>query len=282
VAKLIFAQATISNYSITAIIKAITDHTSQWKFDNASGCAWFRGQDREDPPLPSLFRAKYDEYQLNITFRNRATALKDVPNTDQLDKWLFLMQHYGVPTRLLDWTESLLLALFFALDSYNEKCSCKKARLNPTVWVLHPFKLNAQASISGFPNQSAINTDTQPAATQPQLPHFRLAFTPKEYWSQIANLEQATLPVAIHTNYLDLRILSQRSCFTIHGTREEDFGTIYHNTGLIKEGYLFKFVIPGKHAERLLEELNILGINKSSVYPDLQHLALELKKRFKL
>ena len=57
-----------------------------------------------------------DEYAAAMAYRR----LANIPQPDFLVELLARMQHYGTPTRLLDVTQSLLLALFFAFDGYSK------------------------------------------------------------------------------------------------------------------------------------------------------------------
>ena len=101
---------------------------------------WFRGQsDYSWGLVPSVQRKdgmgkNYEQY-ISTNFMIHTMRLNsNAPQQYDRASWLTLMQHYGLPTRLLDWSESPLVALYFALSGDED------AKTDAAVWVLNPMK----------------------------------------------------------------------------------------------------------------------------------------------
>jgi hypothetical protein len=254
--------------SVAELLALVERHTHDWEqYGNAR--PWFRGQaDAAEPLLPSVLRAEFDQVRMMLTFRNRASAFAPTPPRNELAEWLFLAQHYGLPTRLLDWTESPLLACLFALEeTLYRRRPTRYRSADIGIWLLHPIELNAASvNLRDFPNTFSQS---------PVLENFKFAFGTAGETSA-----PTELPVAIQTRLLDIRMAGQQSCFTVHGQNRSDFERLFANNEFARNGYFRKYVIRRALAPKLLGELDRLGVSFSTVYPDLNGLAMQLRLRF--
>ena len=214
---------------------------------------WFRGQTVDAPLLPRLFRSKINETNLIQLFRLKARSFPGTPHRDNIDEWLFLMQHHGLPTRLLDWTESALVALFFAVYNADTVTS------TPVVWMLNPLELN-RVSV-GIPEFPLSWTDTG-------ILNFRTAFEKGAVGHE--------LPVAIYPASIDIRVSAQKSCFTIHGKNTTSIDDVFRES-LMKRSYLLKYPIIPTKKDEILSDLRIMGISYSTLFPDFDGLSEELR-----
>ena len=215
--------------------------------------------------IPRLYRSKPDgsshqENQLLQFFRMKAPtfASGQIPVREATDQWLFLGQHVGLPTRLLDWTESALVALHFAL-----------LEQQPVVWMLNPVELN----------QLSITDGQELTGSEFPLPWFHPenainigSINIRGAWElDVPGIER---PVAIQPTNIHPRMSVQRSCFTIHGRNKSSLEQI------VPEMILKRYVIGEEAKVPMQRDLRLLGIDHSTVFPDLDGLARELRGRF--
>jgi len=101
---------------------------------------WWRGQaDAAWSLAPSLYRKGFETKESNINGRFRMMAkarCANCPASSDAFPWLFLMQHYRLPTRLLDWSESPLVGIYFANQGD------AGANSDAALWALSPTGLN--------------------------------------------------------------------------------------------------------------------------------------------
>lgn len=74
------------------------------------------------------YRAWADEKAILLSFIHEASGILTIP-INQLNRWAEYAQHYGVPTRFLDWTSNPFVALYFCCRDQN--------RSDGAVWLFH-------------------------------------------------------------------------------------------------------------------------------------------------
>jgi hypothetical protein len=222
---------------------------------------WFRGQ--QDAAWSLLPKAYRDEYfcpeaadrrtmeEAREEFMVRAPALSDaIPGGDDLWDWYFLMQHFGAPTRLLDWTEGALIALYFAVKD-------NPGTNDAMVWALDPYELNRQVINRGevFPVGSLAEAKDRSDVAE---------------WLEILIAPKS--PVAVLPIHANRRISTQHSCFTIFGADRE---------GLSERADCLESVrIPGSRVKKVRRDLETCGIDETTVFPDLEGLGRTVSARW--
>jgi FRG domain len=224
---------------------------------------WFRGQQNANWGLqPKLLRPEFtaaaqpeSEAEIRQEFQSR--ALQMIQGRLPADKWewYFLMQHYGAPTRLLDWTDSPLIALFFALHEH-------PGDRDAAVWMLDPWWLN-QKLRKGI--DGPMESDWEEA--QPYLLDIEEAFGGGE--------GGPTVPAAIEPPHVDRRLAVQRSHFVIFG-KTKDLARTRAAREPIRTRRLVRILIPSISIKAIYEELENAGVTMSMLFPDLEHLSKEL------
>jgi hypothetical protein len=242
---------------LTEYLEAVDRVTSKWSLPTGI-FPWFRGQsDAAKPPLPGVFRSAIKEHDINAVFQQRARMYigrSVMPDSDA--QWLSLMQHVGNPTRLLDWTDSAVVGLFFA--------SQERERKDAAVWLLHPLKLNELSELRVLPA-----SDSHPVSQS-----YRLAFS-----SSLVAPPPAR-PIAVSSTHVHPRMAAQRGCFTIHGTDRRSFVAQFESEPLSAGGYFQKFIVPTKFRPSVFRQLSLAGIRYGTLFPDLDGLTRELRDVF--
>jgi hypothetical protein len=237
---------------------------------------------------PSVLRNDYFWSRESFFFHEiQVRCPKDFDNLTFLGK-LVTMQHYGCPTRLLDITSNPLNALYFACESkddldgkvvffpiiqgtmaygdadralilsciphlnYFEQKMLLKEVLENSKNKLYDGKESLQ-----FLNKLLLEIRTE-----------KPSFEPRIEFGDLLN------PLFVQPNMTNPRIANQQGAFLLSGLSET------HDDIIKKIKYRMadtQIVIPKEKKRDILRQLNSIGINKGTIYPNMEQVAEYLK-----
>jgi hypothetical protein len=207
----------------------------------------FRGQNADDPLLPKLARLdlkgeiKTIEKLMLAEFKRGILPLSEFQPASNWDL-LALAQHHGLPTRLLDWTYSALVGLWFTVARPAKKDK-KGKPLDGVVWVLNAVT-----------DDFRTNTD------------------------EIDPLSNKITKV-FRSTVVSRRISAQSGVFTVHKINDDN-RMVRFETHKEFKGKLIKIIIPHSKFPAIRKQLHILGVNSSSVFPDIDGYCKHLEWRY--
>lgn len=229
---------------------------------------WFRGVDRSGyEPTPSLYWRNLAEKESSL-IHDFLVSYKGIIGPCTYNPWelYFLMQHHGLPTRLLDWTKSPLVALYFALQK-NREYDGERA-----VYVMDPCQLNS-ISMNGedelyCPSELKSRIIELPGKSSMDLD----AYLPGALDETDAE-KYPDHPLGIEPALCNPRMRAQLSCFTIHGDPKNTIKVAFETLTPNKRRF-GRILIGGKSvSSSLMSSLYALGITEETIYQDLDSLS---------
>lgn len=241
--------------SVEDLISALAEDNDKYE-----GAIWYRGHAVENWPLcPGYYRldGPPPESTLVKRFKQSAAMLISAPTNDSFD-WLFQMQHYGVPTRLLDWSETPLVGLYFAVHD-----ASKHEGENGALWSLRPSELNKNAGIEDSSEEYFV-----PSFEDEELQNYSVE-------SLRQNARVQLKPLATIATRNNERIQAQHGVFTIHHNDQNPIEAVGDGSHAIK------YVIPNENKGHIVKQLDLLGFTKFQLFPELASIGEIIKGTLK-
>lgn len=220
---------------------------------------WFRGQGSASWSLtPSALRYETEKRRtealqaIDSFKRLAATKLQDAPSASDELLWIQIARHYGLPTRLLDWTENAAIGLYFACEGVEDEGQ----KQDGLVFIVDPIELNVVVD-KERPRVFDANRDAD--QIQPYL-----ELTGRK-------TSKGRPSIAIDPVWNSERLVLQKGKFTLHGAGE--FALTSRQAPS-----LVGLVVLHEDKEALLDELQTIGIDEMSIFPEPEHVCSYIRR----
>ncbi|HAV1571121.1 FRG domain-containing protein [Vibrio natriegens] len=243
-------------------------------------------------PLPTIFRNQNDDSKKSRYVENEGELFHNLVTqcpeefkdcTSTFD-FLVKMQHYGLPTRLLDITSNPLVALYFSCCSLIPDSSRDKNAKNGQVLIYQvpndEIKYYNSDTVSVVSNlaRAEANFDFSDIEHQERFLHSIQAEKP--YFKPYIKEEHLHSVICVKPKLDNRRIVKQSGAFFLFGMGKQKTDSIRipdHFRPEIKH-----IAIPKASKEALLKELATLSISEATLFPEIDNVARFLKKDIKI
>lgn len=236
--------------------------------------------------LPGIFRMRdispgystteYSQLEFNILndFISEACRfMKDIPVAD-IPAWLEIAQHFGVPTRLLDFTENPLVALYFACLG--------SQKTDAAVWIINEPVYNKKFFLK---NGLVLAIESKQVVDK---------IVSEEIVYQNYQIQHYGNPIYIQCpwiykpHYHEERMNLQSSIFMIWGADQRPLTELIGaNEFMVAEnvtnqecGIICSIDIPANCKRELINQLNLCGINEKFIYPGMDGIGRYINQKY--
>lgn len=272
-----------------------------WAFRGVGNAKWALEPSIERSAVSTALKWPALEFKASEEFKSRANLYQTPPQEGELG-WLALMQHYGVPTRLLDFTLSPFVALYFAARPYETPPGEEKPEF-ARLWALDShaiyekseqsvnqakeaerkrLKQKRKGRLSLHPDDSASERDVMKseAETRREIAEDVLAAT-GTFRSELENRGCVCVAMPPSSNS---RLASQQGLFLLNGAEgllfEESLVKMMGSAG--HERWCRAFDIPVGLLPGIETHLFQMNIHEQSLFPDIAGLAGLIEQRIRL
>lgn len=210
---------------------------------------------------------------MRIDFTSYGRLLNRANEAKSAADWYFLMQHHGLPTRLLDWTTNALAALFFSIQKYQrnrEAVETKPApKLDIAVWMLDAYWLATRLNDDWSAPLLAWSADANR-----YIPPLEALIDENEDTKALFPVHAMPIePPALHP-----RVAAQEGRFIIFGQTTDLLDEQIRLLPMddrkgIEELRIYQIRYEVDDVDALLRDLAQLGVSRRTMFPDLAGLA---------